>query len=878
MNVFYARPVIPLLIALIGGIYLGSEFAGYLQWAAAAAAICGAILIIAVVRHRSASTAPVLFFLTIGYMSLQPWVSPDFPPHHIVHYADRHRWTVEGVVDSRPLILKNRQKFLLRTQRLEHDHKILPVTGKLRVTVAGEGPRLELGDRVSLSSRIRSIRNFNNPAGFDYQKYMAFRSVWASAYVRGERVLRFNNPSQPALSAIIDKARTRIARMIENAGNGPQIGVLKALIVGDRSAISPSVREAFNRAGVGHLLAISGLHIGIVATVAFIFFQWLLANFRTLLWKAWTRKGAAVLSLLPICFYGLVSGFSPSTQRAVIMISIFLMTFVFEREQDLINTLALAALVILLIFPPSLFSISFQLSFSAVLFIIYGLNCVQQHQRQGERTIQPSLLIRTKDRLVSFFFVSLFAIGGSLPLAMYYFNQISVVGILANFIIVPLVGFIAVPLGLMGVFLSPVCLACAAGCFKACEVVLSLSLGLVEFFADFPFAALKTFTPTVFEIGCYYLLVWALLRLIEPEPDGDNSKGADVQFMHANFPKNHSKQHSAKPIRLIIFIKDFAGAAVRNLKWRRASISRRKFVGAVVAVVLLILVGDAGYWFYQRFWHNDLRVTIIDVGQGNAALLELPRGYTMLIDGGGFSDNSTFDVGAGILAPLLWRKKIKSIDTIILTHPNSDHLNGLIYIAEHFNVRQVWTNSEKRDTFGYRTWMNVIAQKNIYVPNFEDLPRQHEINGVALNILYPQNDFRERKATDKWRNANNNSLVVRLSLGSISFLFPGDIMAEAEKELVHISSANLTSTVLLAPHHGSRSSSTIPFLDSVDPQIIVISSGWKNRFGFPHPDVIKRYNHRGYQIFRTDTLGAVTLATDGQRLSMTPFIAAISGR
>jgi competence protein ComEC len=269
MNVFYARPVIAFLIALISGIYLGSEFPGYLSWAAAGAIICAGFLFIAVVRHRTARLVPFLFFLSIGYLSLQPWVSPDFPPDHIIHYADSQRWDIKGVVDSRPFVLNARQKFILRAQRLKYGNEILSVTGKLRVTVAGEGPQLYAGDRVSLSSRIRSIRNFNNPGGFDFQRYMAFRGVWGTAYVKGDQIKRLPNQSQPALWGKIDNARAHIAHVIENAGKGPQIGVLKALIVGDRSGISQAVREDFNRAGVGHLLAISGLHVGIVATVVF---------------------------------------------------------------------------------------------------------------------------------------------------------------------------------------------------------------------------------------------------------------------------------------------------------------------------------------------------------------------------------------------------------------------------------------------------------------------------------------------------------------------------------------------------------------------------------------------------------------------------------
>jgi competence protein ComEC len=132
-------------------------------------------------------------------------------------------------------------------------------------------------------------------------------------------------------------------------------------------------------------------------------------------------------------------------------------------------------------------------------------------------------------------------------------------------------------------------------------------------------------------------------------------------------------------------------------------------------------------------------------------------------------------MGARVLAPVLWRKKIKTVDTVILSHPNSDHLNGLIYIAANFNVRQVMTNGETRDTRGYRALMRIIDHRNIQAPDFKKLPRRHMVNDVGLDILYPRRDFIDRKVYDKWRNSNNNSLVIRISFGAVSFLFPGDV-------------------------------------------------------------------------------------------------------
>jgi len=868
MAKFYARPIIPLLIALIAGIYLGSQFPGFLLWATGFLCLGAGLLMISIVRQRIAWASPFVVFVAIGYLSLQPWVCPKFPSDHIIHFLDMQGADIEGVIDNRPLIVKNRQKFVLRVERLGIRGNFQPVTGKLRITVAGEGPLFHIGDRVFLNGRIRSIRNFNNPGGFDYKRYMAFQGVWGTVYVQATRINLLKNSSRPVLSKIIGHARDRIAHIIEDTGQGSQIGVLKALVVGDRAAIPHGTREAFNRAGVGHLLAISGLHIGIVATAAFIFFQRILASIRPLLWKAWTRKGAALLSLLPVCFYGLISGLSPSTQRAVIMISVFLVTYLFEREHDLINTLATAALLILVIFPPSLFSISFQLSFSAVLSIIYGLNSLKPLRSRNQETIQRPGLIQIKNRLVTFFLVSLLAIGGTLPLVMFYFNQISIVGILANFIIVPLVGFIVVPLGLVAVFISAFCLNCAAWCFKACGAVLAFSLKLVDFFADLPFAAVKMFTPTIFEISCYYAFVWALLSMLASQQTRTTQPSGGLQT--ASDKSDILNHRAAKNSRFtsISFFKCLITDSLTYFKGGNSAIRRRK---AIAIVVLFVLAGDACYWLYDRFWHKDLRVTFIDVGQGNAALLELPDGYNILIDGGGFSDNSVFDMGARVLAPFLWRKKIKTVDTLILSHPNSDHLNGLIYIAEHFNVRNVWTNNEERDIFAYRVLMEIVASKNIALPEFDHLPRKQILSGVEVSILYPRKNFLKRKITEKWRNSNNNSLVIRISLGSISFLFPGDIMAEAEKEVVEISSAALRSTVLLAPHHGSKSSSTALFIDDVDPQVVVISSGWKDSFRFPHSSVLERYRHRGCKIFRTDTHGAITLSTDGQRLSIKPF-------
>ena len=223
------------------------------------------------------------------------------------------------------------------------------------------------------------------------------------------------------------------------------------------------------------------------------------------------------------------------------------------------------------------------------------------------------------------------------------------------------------------------------------------------------------------------------------------------------------------------------------------------------------------------------------------------------------------------MAPLLRRRKILTVETLILSHPNSDHLNGLIYIADRFGVKKIWSNGEKRATLGYRRLQEVIDRRNIREIPYKRLPREHLIEGVRFELLYPPVDFLEKKKRQFWRDINTNSLVLKVELGSISFLFTGDITARAEKEMVLLAGGRLNAAVIIVPHHGSRTSSSRELIEAVNPQIGIVSCGWHNRFGFPHPDVLQRYRQQNVRIYRTDSNGAVELMTDGRVLKVVPW-------
>lgn len=858
---FYRRPVIPLTVAMMIGIALGSAAPGYGSGALVLALACSFGIVRCLIRRAPAAACPLLLFIALGYFSLQPWVHPRFPPNHVSRFVNSGPWRIIGVVDARPLEFESRTKFVLRVERLERGPETHEVGGLLRVTASAETADLNQGDRVAINSRIRSIRNFNNPGGFDFKRSMAYREIWASVFIEGKELNLLENQVESGLLGLIDRVRSAIARLIDQASFGSEDAVLKALVMGDQSGIAPDIRQVFTRTGTSHILAISGLHITIVASIVFMLFRWLLSWIPIVLRYAWTRKGAAVLTLIPITLYALIAGFSPSTQRALIMVAVFLLAFLVERETDLMNTLALAALGILAVQPASLFSISFQLSFVAVLSIVYGLDRVKAARSAASRDLEGRTA-KIRRGLLVFFGVSLVATWGTLALGMYYFNTVSCIGLLANGVAIPLIGYVVVALGLVGTLLAPLNTEAAVACYQISGFVLSKSIALLELMAALPYAAVRTMSPSVLEMTLFYLLSWAAFHLATGRTstaDPFSNAAATGRVTSAGNPIHAVPGH----------LRRFFFQTIQS-----ATLDRK----AATAVLLLCLIGaaaDAGYWTYQRFGRQDLRLTLLDVGQGSAVLLEFPGGATALVDGGGFADMAAFDVGANVVAPFLWRRKIATIDTLVLTHPNSDHLNGLPFIADNFHVRSLWTNGECRPMPGYEALMQTALKRGIAVPRYADIPRHTTINTAQMEVLYPPVDFLGRAEGCRWRrDENNNSLVTRVSLGEVSILIPGDIMRPAEKELVVLVGEKLKSTVMIAPHHGSRTSSSEELLKAGAPQAVFISCADRPGSGIPHPLVLERYERHGARIYRTDRDGAIQLTSDGRRMAITTFLTA----
>jgi competence protein ComEC len=289
----------------------------------------------------------------------------------------------------------------------------------------------------------------------------------------------------------------------------------------------------------------------------------------------------------------------------------------------------------------------------------------------------------------------------------------------------------------------------------------------------------------------------------------------------------------------------------------RPSTRPYSLLGLLLLLAILILPGPR---------RRGLEVTFLDVGQGDCTLIRTPAGETILIDGGGFlipGKPPPFDVGEKVVVPYLKREGVRKIDLMILSHPHPDHYGGLRAVAESFPVNAFWWNGQNFPDPTFDRLLTLLQEKGTR-RHLVLAPFSNQIGGVKLEIVYP-NEINPK------RGINDNCLVLQMTYGKTSFLFTGDIERKAEEVIVDLPQA-LQANVLKIPHHGSKTSSSVPFIEKVSPQYAVVSLDENNWFNLPHPGTLEKYQRRGITLFRTDRHGAVTFYSDGETVHARPYL------
>jgi len=735
---------------------------------------------------------------SLGYALHYRLLNPRFAPDHLRRIADEGEpLYIEGRLDREPERLPDRSRWYLRAERIWLPHGAAEAQGKILITVRAAAREWHYHDRVRFWLSVRQPRRSGNPGGFDYEPFLARRQIYLTGYLQSDAGVELVRREMRGPWGGIEYLRRELRRFLESRLPSEHAALMKALIVGDMGGISQEMRGDFTAAGVAHVLSISGLHVAMLGLVVFFLIRFLGSLSVTLMLRWNLFKIATLFSFLAVLFYTALAGAMIPTVRSAIMIGVYELAVLLDREEETFAGLAFAALLIGLIWPGVVMDISFQLSFLAVLFIIWGLREIEQRwpaRRRNELPQERGWLRRRLRPAVLYLAVPVLATIGTWPMIAYHFGHLSLAGFLSNPIIVPLVGFVVVPVGLLIGFLSLVAPALTPPFLRLAEPLLSLTQVLVRFFSHLPLANLPVPSPNLLEVGILHLALCSLL----------------------------------------------------SLRGKR---------GLIIAAVSLSLAiaGDGLYWWQQRWRREELRVTFLDVGQGDAAVVEFPGSKVLLIDAGG-TPSGEFDSGESIIAPFLRSRKILKVDYLLVSHPRIDHYGGMKTIVREFAPSELWSGPSKGRTIRYEGLEEAVARSGVKRVFLNSRDPCRSIEQASLCVLYPPEG-----------KAGGASAVLRLSFGKVHILFAGDVERRDERLLLH-SAAGLSSAVLKVPRHGSSTSSTEEFVAAVKPKLAIFSVGQRNPFGLPREEVISRYRAAGSRILRTDQDGAITVETDGERV------------
>jgi competence protein ComEC len=778
-----------ILLALAGAWLagLGLEAAGFAESLPIAAALdAGAALALLVLKRPvdAALAAACVAVLLLGAMRFEQSAPPG-QPHGIALYNGGQSLRLHGLVAEAPEENQTTQRVVVRVYQVDSGRGWTAATGKVMATLR-PFPRLEYGDEVEVEGRLETPPVFED---FDYRRYLALRGVASTMAFPAVRRLASGRGS--AFKSVLVDARDRFGDALSAALPEPEAALARGMLLGQRASIPPEVNDDFNRAGISHLIAISGSNVSIVAQFAVTSLAWLLG-----------RRLSIVGAFVLIALFTLVVGATPSVVRAAIMGVVMLGAVLAGRSGSALTAVALAAALLTAVSPLAVLDVGFQLSFAATVGLIILARPLQEIIAPLLSRITPDGVAAVLSESVSVTAAASLAV---FPITAANFHRVSLVAVPAN--------IVAVPLFTATILLSGV--TAAAGLMSGAAGDVAGRFALVP--------------------------LWALIQIA----------GAFASLPHATVSIDAGGVAIA-----VAFYGSFGVVTFVLSRRRRLGLELpRLSPGWALPATVLVLVAGARLWFSVLSADaGTLTVAVLDVGQGDAILITTPAGQRILVDGGPSGSRLLADLSRELPAGA------KRIDLVVMTHPQEDHVAGLVDLLSRYDVKKAVVSGTSSDTGAYRAWLTEVAARRVPVEVVRFGEAAELGGGARLEVLSPALPYLAHTEDD----LNNNAVVLRLTYGAVSFLLTADLGPEGEARLLS-ERGDLRATVLKVGHHGSASSSTEDFLTAVRPTLAVISVGADNTYGHPAPSTLLRL--AGIPVYRTDTNGTVRFQTDGRRLS-----------
>ncbi|MDH5184100.1 MAG: DNA internalization-related competence protein ComEC/Rec2 [Gammaproteobacteria bacterium] len=723
--------------------------------------ICYAFLLLPLLFYRPLRL-PLMFFLGFSWALFRSQlILQQQLPDSLIKRDVLVMGSIVGLAQNK----QRYQQFRFHIEAMSFRGHKYPSPGVVRLNWYDLSKRLQAGDRYRFTVRLKHPSGMMNPAGFDYEGWLFQQRIRASGYVRSKENVEYLGQGG-GISARLHRLRARIADKIGLLSlPGPSQALLNALILGERSGVSDAQWRILRATGTSHLLAISGLHIGLVASLAFWMGRFLWSRSLRLMLRMPAQQAGALFAALMAIFYAGLAGFSIPTQRALIMVLIIMWGWLSRRRYPSSTVLAYAAMGVVLWDPLATLSPGFWLSFAAVATIFLLLQG-GHHERLWKRWGRLQLGI----------FLGLF------PLLLFWFQSLSLSAPGINLLAIPWLSLAVMPL----LFATMLCLP--------------ISDALAQLFLQLAQLSLE---------GLWWCLQWT----------------AQVRWLVLSLPS--------------------------PLWWQ--------LLLAMVGCIWLLLPRGiparwlGGLWLLPLFLSNnedlamaEARFTLLDVGQGLAVVIET-RDHVLVYDtGSGYRGH--FNSGDAVVLPYLRQQGYTKLDMLVVSHGDNDHIGGTAAIREALQIEKILTS---------------VPQM---VPNSTpcEAGQTWLWNQVQFELIHPDRDYQQSGASE-----NNLSCVLKITTHYGSVLLSGDIERPAEEQLLKLHAYKLRADYLVAPHHGSRSSSSLAFVEAVNARYVLFPVGYKNRYRFPHEDVTQRYAQA--ELYDTARHGAlsVTLAAnvDGTPLS-----------